>query len=151
MLVEVHIVATKSDIEDCHRLGENGSTILQFVNRKFCNVILEKKKLLKNIDKSKLSFANDTKIYVSENLTPYNQRLAWKCRELKRAKKIHKVWSMKGVSKLDDHPMSDHTPYIMMMVLDIYFLILFSKRVILQSNHFQFELIAFVVVLNSST
>ena len=146
MLVEVHIVATKSDIEDCHRLGENGSTILQFVNRKFCNVILEKKKLLKNIDKSKLSFANDTKIYVSENLTPYNQRLAWKCRELKRAKKIHKVWSMKGVSKLDDHPMSDHTPFIMMMILDIYFLILFSKRVILQCNQFQFELKYIILV-----
>ena len=104
MLVEVHIVATKSDIEDCHRLGENGSTILQFVNRKFCNVILEKKKLLKNIDKSKLSFANDTKIYVSENLTPYNQRLAWKCRELKRAKKIQKVWIMKGVIKIRRSP-----------------------------------------------
>ena len=104
MLVEVHIVATKSDIEDCHRLGENGSTILRFVNRKFCNVILEKKKLLKNIDKSKLSFANDTKIYVSENLTPYNQHLAWKCRELKRAKKIQKVWIMKGVIKIRRSP-----------------------------------------------
>ena len=53
--------------------------------------------------------------------------------------------------KLDDHPMSDHTPFIMMMILDIYFMILFLKRVILQSNDFQFELIAFVVVLNSST
>ena len=76
---------------------------------KFCNVILEKKKLLKNIDKSKLSFANDTKIYVSENLTPYNQRLAWKCRELKRAKKIHKVWSMKGVMKI--RRSSNEPPY----------------------------------------
>ena len=44
-----------------------------------------------NIDKSKLGFANDTKIYVSEILTPYNQCLASKCRELIRAKKIHKV------------------------------------------------------------
>ena len=33
MLAEVHIVATKSDFEDCHRLGKNGSTIVQFVNR----------------------------------------------------------------------------------------------------------------------
>ena len=28
MLAEVHIVATKSDIEDCHRLGQNVSTIV---------------------------------------------------------------------------------------------------------------------------
>ena len=80
MLAEAHIVAKKSDIEDFHMLG-NGSTIVRFVNRKFCNDILGKKlDLHKNIYKSKLSFANDTKIYVSENLNPYNQRLAWKCK-----------------------------------------------------------------------
>ena len=49
------------------------------------------KKNLTYTKTSKLRFANDTKIFVSENLTPYNQRLAWKCRELKRAKKIHKA------------------------------------------------------------
>ena len=43
MLSEAHIVATISDIEDCHRLGNNGNTIIGFVNRKFCTVILEKK------------------------------------------------------------------------------------------------------------
>ena len=105
MLGEVDIVATKSDIEDCHRLGKNGNSIVRFVNRKVCNVILEKKfELHKNIDKSKIGFGNDTTIYVSENLTPKNQRLAWKCRELKRAKKIHKVWSMKGIIKVRQSP-----------------------------------------------
>ena len=43
MLAEVQIMTTKPDIEDCHRLGKNGSTIVRFVNRKFCNDILEKK------------------------------------------------------------------------------------------------------------
>ena len=101
MLAGAHIVATKSDIEDCHRLGKNGSTILRFVNRKFCNDNLGKKfGLHKNIDKSILGFANGTKIYVSENFTHYNQCVAWKFRELKRAKNIHKVWSMKGVIKI---------------------------------------------------
>ena len=105
MLAEVQIVATKSDTKDCHRLGKNGSIIARFVKRKFCNNTLEKIfDLHKNIGKSKLGFANDTKIYVSENLTPYNQRLAWKCRELKRAKKIHKVWSMTGVIKIRQSP-----------------------------------------------
>ena len=85
---------------------KNGNTIVRFVNRKFCNFILEKKfELHKNIDKSKLGFGNDTKIYVSENLTPYNQHLTpWKYRELKRAKKIHKVWSMKGIIKIRQSP-----------------------------------------------
>ena len=94
---------------------------------------------------SKLGFANDTKTYVSENLTPFNQRLAWKCRELKRAKKIHKVWSMKGVIKIRQSPNEQPYPFIM-MILDIYFLILFSKRVTFQSNHLQFEMIAFALL-----
>ena len=67
MLAETHIVATKSDIEDCHRLGKNGSTNVRFVNRKFCNILEKKFDLQKNTGRSKLGFANDTKIYVSEN------------------------------------------------------------------------------------
>ena len=51
MLGEVDIVATKSEIEDCHRLGKNSNTVVRFINRKFCNGILEKKcELHKNID-----------------------------------------------------------------------------------------------------
>ena len=33
-------------------------------------------------------------------MTHYNQKLAWKCRELKRARKINSTWSTKGVIKL---------------------------------------------------
>ena len=43
---------------------------------------------------------NDTKICVKANLTPYNQQMTWKFRELKRAKKTLKVWSMKGIIKI---------------------------------------------------
>ena len=39
-------------------------------------------------------------LYFSENLTHYNQRLAWKCRELKRAGKVHSSWGSKGIVKL---------------------------------------------------
>ena len=37
---------------------------------------------------------------MSENLNLYNQHLAWKCRELKRAGVIHSSWSSKGIVKL---------------------------------------------------
>ena len=109
MLAEAHIVATKSDIEDCHRLGKNGSTIKRFVNWKFCNDILGKKltytKILTSLNLILLMALK----FVIENLTPYNQHLPWKCRELKRAKKIHKVWSMKGVIKIRQS--SNEWPY----------------------------------------
>ena len=47
----------------------------------------------------KLGFP-EASLFFSENLTPYNQKLTWKCREQKRAGKIHSSWSSKGVIKL---------------------------------------------------
>ena len=56
--------------------------------------------------------------------------------ELKRAQKIHKVWSMKKVlSKLDDHPMNEHTtPLIIMTILNIYFLSFFVVLTSINDN-----------------
>ena len=47
-----------------------------------------------------LGFKPDVALYISENLAPFNQRLAWQCRELKRARLIHNCWSSKGVVKI---------------------------------------------------
>ena len=86
----LNINLSEHDIEDCHRLGkaESKNTIVRFVNRKFCYV------------ETKLGFQAGAILYFSENLTHYNQRLAWKCKELKRARKSHSSWSSKGIVKL---------------------------------------------------
>ena len=55
-----------------------------------------KKKKNTKLDKAKLGFQSDVKIVFSESLMPYNQHLAWMCRELKQAR-IHSCWSSKGV------------------------------------------------------
>ena len=110
----MNIAITKNNVEDCHRLGKSSkSTTVQFVNREHCYAILSKKCETSKIYKSKLSFESNVKLYVSENLTPYNQHLAWKCRELKRSGVIHSSWSSKGIIKLrctaNEHPIStDH-------------------------------------------
>ena len=39
-------------------------------------------------------------LFFSRNLTPYNQKLTWKCRELKHTGKVCSSWSSKGVIKL---------------------------------------------------
>ena len=92
----------KNDLEDCHRLGKADpkKTIVRFVNRKFCYEILDKKLNLRKVDSIKLGFQAGAVFYFSENLTPYNQLLPWKCRELKKASKIHRSWSSKGIVKL---------------------------------------------------
>ena len=71
-----------------HRLVKANpkNTIVRFVNQKFCNDALEKKKKLMSLNKTELGFKPDVALYISENLTPFNQRLAWQCRERKRAR-----------------------------------------------------------------
>ena len=79
----MNIEITNNDVEDCHGLDKSSkSTIARFVNRKYCYRILSKKFETSKIEKSKLGFESNKKLYVSENLTPYNQHLAWTCREL---------------------------------------------------------------------
>ena len=96
----LNISITTKDVEDCHHLGKDGkNTIVGFVNRKPCYEALNTKMDLRKIGNS-LAFQPDVKLYVSENLTPYNQYLEWKCRELKRASLIHSSWSSGGVIKL---------------------------------------------------
>ena len=123
----MNIAITKNDVEDCHRLGKSSkSNIVQFVNRKDCCAILSKICETSKIDKSKLGFDSNVKLYVSENLTPHNQHLAWKCRELKRAGVIHSSWSSKGIIKLrctaDEYPIStDHEDRIAALYPDFVF------------------------------
>ena len=59
---------------------------------------MSKKLDLRHIDKVKLGFP-EINVFFNENLTPYNQKLTWKCRELKLAEKIHSTRSRKGVIK----------------------------------------------------
>ena len=44
-----------------------------------------------------LGLGSNTKLFVNENLTPYNQKLSLKCGELKRADFIYSIWSSKSV------------------------------------------------------
>ena len=102
ILNQINVKINTFDTEDCHRMGKSKkTTIVRFVNRKNCKTVLEKKiSLIRKLDNEKLGSQSDARIFVSENLTPYNQHLAWKCRELKGAGKIHSCWSAKGVVKI---------------------------------------------------
>ena len=74
---------------------------VHFVNRKNHKAVLQKElTLYGKLDNEKLGFQSDARIFVSENLTSYNQHLAWKYRELKRTGKIRSCWSAKDVVKI---------------------------------------------------
>ena len=58
------------------KTGKDGkNTIVRFVNRKHCYQALNRKMDLRIIDNSSLAFHPDVKLYLSENLTPYNKYL----------------------------------------------------------------------------
>ena len=92
----------KSNIEGCRRLGKANpkNTIVRFVNIKHAEEALAKKSDLKKIDNVNLNFDSNVVLFFNKNLTPFNQYLAWKCREIKRAGNIYSSWSYKGVIKL---------------------------------------------------
>ena len=96
------INSDSSDIEDWHRLGNSTpkNAIVGFVSRKFCKKALQAKFDLRKMTSAELHFDTSPVLHFSENLTPYNQHFAWKCRELTRANLIHITWSSKGLIKI---------------------------------------------------
>ena len=78
ILNQINVKINTFDTEDCHRMGKSKkTTIVRFVNRKNCKTVLEKKiSLIRKLNNEKLGSQSDARIFVSENLTPYNQHLA---------------------------------------------------------------------------
>ena len=102
------------------------TTIARLVNTNNCKAVLEKKlSLNRKPDDEKLGFQSDARIFVSKNLTPYNQHLAWTCKELKQAGKIHSCWSANGVVKItrmNEHPIAiNHDTDIASLYADFVF------------------------------
>ena len=84
----LNVDVEKNDIEACHRLppskkSRNKKVIVRFTNRKFAEKILKSKKELANM------YRHKNKIFINENLNKHFQKLAWRCRSLKKAMVIH--------------------------------------------------------------
>ena len=98
----IGIVVNSNDIEACHRIGKSRNrskkTIVRFTNRKFAKQALYNRKKLKKVDKSILGVNND--VFVNENLTPNNNKIAYNCRKLKRQDLISKTYTVNGTVHL---------------------------------------------------
>ena len=88
----------KPEIEDCHRIGkkQNPKVITRFVNRKHCKTAIKNRKMLKTSDKTEIGLPENTKIFINENISPYFNHLAYRCRVLQRAKKISSHYFLNG-------------------------------------------------------
>ena len=95
---------SKDDFEDCHRIGKScdnsKKTIVRFTNRKIVKDALYKRKQLKNIDKAALEMQNDAMLFLNENLSEENNKIAFLCRKLKREGVITNTYTANGIVRL---------------------------------------------------
>ena len=99
MLAKVNIKVREDEIEAAHRLGKSRKTIIRFVNRKYCSKLLFRKNELRNLNTEtlkELGFSNQVELYAQPNLTPFDQRIGYHCRNLRRKKVIDKTWFYSG-------------------------------------------------------
>ena len=90
----------KRDIQACHRLKEKERTVVKFVDRKDCLLILRLKKELKSLEPTELDFPENTKIFVNESLYPYYRGIWYKCQTLTAIQKIHQFYTISGLIRV---------------------------------------------------
>ena len=101
ILDKIEVNVSSKDTEACHRIGKSKDnskkTIIRFVNRKYAKKALLNRKNLKHLDKSSIGLPNSNNIFISENLTPMNNKLAFYYRKLERHGYVEKTFSREGV------------------------------------------------------
>ena len=89
-----------NDLHACHRMKRTDRVIVEFKCRKQKNYIMYKCKNLGNKSQELSNLKASGKLFVSESMSHENQQLAYKCRQLKSAQKIHSAWSFNNVLNL---------------------------------------------------
>ena len=93
------------DLHACHRMKRSDRVILKFKCRKQKQSLIYKRKNLatKSQELTNLKFSG--RLFVSESMSHENQQLAYKCRQLKSARKIHSTWFFNNAVniKLTEH------------------------------------------------
>ena len=92
---EIGVNVYERDIREKDR-----TIVVKFVNRKDCTNILRVKKDLKQLDPTKLSFTEGTKIFINESLCPYYRGIWNKCKKLRGNQKLHQFYTINGVVRV---------------------------------------------------
>ena len=80
------------DLEACDRLNKKENVIIEFKSRKLKCKVINNRKIMKDKSKelNKLKFSNN--LCISESMCSGNHSLFFKCRKLKKARKIFNTW-----------------------------------------------------------
>ena len=89
VLDKVNVKVIKNDIGACHRLGDSRKTTVKFVNRKHSFEALKNTKLHMSADLTSIGLDKNTNLFfLSQNLSDYNNKIAFHCCELRRKRLI---------------------------------------------------------------
>ena len=88
VLDKVNVKVTKNGIEVCRRLGDSRKTIRSFVSGKHSFEELKNKKMLMSVDLTRIRLDKNTNLFLSQNLSSYNNKIAFHCRELSQKRLI---------------------------------------------------------------
>ena len=85
---------TKNDIE--HWLGDSRKTKVEFVNQKHSFEALKNKKMLMSVDLTSIGLDKNTNLFLSQNLSDCNNKIAFHCWELRRKRLWDSMWVYGG-------------------------------------------------------
>ena len=88
------------DIEDCHRVGNKGQTIIKFDKRKVSRQVLSVRKDLNKVNMCDIDLTGQRTLYVSQSLCPYYRMLWSKTKTLFQKGKIDSLYVSNGNIKI---------------------------------------------------
>ena len=80
------------DLQACHRMRKKDRVIIKLKCRKQKHHVLLNHKTLQNKSLVLTQLKSSGKLFVNESMCHENHQLAYKCRQLKSARKIHLTW-----------------------------------------------------------
>ena len=88
------------DIEDCHRVGKRGTTIVKFCKRKVSKQVLNVRKDLTKLSMEDLQLTGQGKLYIKQSLFSYCRVLWSKSKSLHRVGKVFSYYVSNGTIKI---------------------------------------------------
>ena len=91
---------TPDNIEDCHRVGNKGQTIIKFGKRKVSRQVLSVRKDLNKVKMSDIDLTGQSTLYINQSLCPYYRMLWSKTKTLYKKGKIDSFHVSNGNIKI---------------------------------------------------
>ena len=88
------------EIEDCHRVGKKGQTIIKFCKRKVSRQVLSVRKDLNKVKRSDIDLTGQNTLYINQSLCPYNRTLWSKTKTWYQKCKIDSFYVSNGNIKI---------------------------------------------------